>query len=74
VLSCTIAFQQFQPIAGWSRKVAQRLSVMQLAQFALRDALEVRADPTGEASVKSASAFRSAEERIIRGRYIRSAF
>jgi len=52
MLSCPIASQSFQPIGWWRGQIKQCLRVVQLPQLALRDPLQIRPQPSGEASVE----------------------
>ena len=52
VLPGPVALQKFKAVAGWSGEVTQLLSVVQLSQFALGNALDIRSNPTREAAMK----------------------
>src|SRR5208337_1475199 len=70
VLPRTIASQYLQAVARRSCQVAQCLGVVQLPQLALRDALKVCPDASGEAAVKKCLGVPISEGADHRG-YIR---
>jgi hypothetical protein len=52
VLAGALATQQFQPIAGWRRQVAQLLSLVKLQQLALGNTLHIVGEATREPPMK----------------------
>ncbi len=73
VLSRPIALQGFKPVPRRGGQITQRLRTVQLAQLALRDALEICSNPAGEAAVKQRLGVPVSEAADHRAAYVRTA-